>query len=177
MVEHAIDLLVADARVKTHLEVPRRSQLDAKVLPTARAVVHPMELHNVDIVVGKENPMNKLTLSLLTLLLVVAAASPASAQTTINTDGDVEAQGFIGDGSQVTEVDAQLLDGMDSSDFAQDADLMSAEAMLVALQAQVNALGLALVQRTGQTTCYDRQRVVEHIGQPAEYEPGGETRA
>lgn len=95
--------------------------------------------------------MSKATLSRLTLLLVVAFASPAWAQTTINTDGDVAAQGFIGDGSQVTEVDAQLLDGMDSADFAQEANLMSAEAMLVALQAQVDALGTAAVPRTGQS--------------------------
>ena len=84
----------------------------------------------------------------------------AVAQTTISTDGNVEAQSFIGDGSQVTEVDAQLLDGMDSADFAQEADLTSAEAMLVALQAQVNALGLALVPRTGQATCYDAAGLV-----------------
>ncbi len=108
--------------------------------------------------------MNKATLSVLILLLVVAFASPASAQTTINTDGDVEAQGFIGDGSQVTEVDAQLLDGMDSADFAQEADLTSAEAMLVALQTQVDALGLALVPRTGQATCYDAAGAVTTCG-------------
>ena len=83
------------------------------------------------------------------------AAAPAWSQTTINTDGDVEAQGFIGDGSQVTEVDAQLLDGMDSADFAQEADLKSAEVMLLALQEQVDALGTAGVPRTGQTTCFE----------------------
>lgn len=79
----------------------------------------------------------------------------ADAQTTFETDGDVEAQGFIGDGSQLTNVDAQLLDGMNSTAFAQDSDLTSAEAMLMALQAQVDALGLALVPRTGQATCYN----------------------
>jgi len=91
-------------------------------------------------------------------------AVQAVAQTTISTDGNVEALGFIGDGSLVTEVDAQLLDGMDSSDFAQEVDLMSTEAMLLALQAQVDALGTAQVPRTGQTTCYDAAGAVVTCG-------------
>jgi hypothetical protein len=37
---------------------------------------------------------------------------------TIKTDGDVEAQGFSGDGSNLTGVDSDLLDGMDSAEFA-----------------------------------------------------------
>ena len=90
-------------------------------------------------------------LGALAVLLITGWAVNVVAQNSIQTDGDVEAQGFIGDGSQVTEVDAQLLDGMDSADFAQDADLMSAEAMLLALQEQVDALGTAGVPRTGQS--------------------------
>ena len=42
----------------------------------------------------------------------------AVAQTTIETDGDVEAQGFIGDGSQVTNVDAVTLGGEVKGSFA-----------------------------------------------------------
>lgn len=37
---------------------------------------------------------------------------------TIKTDGDVEAQGFKGDGSELSNVDSDLLDGMDSTAFA-----------------------------------------------------------
>ncbi len=58
----------------------------------------------------------------LWLVVCVSWAVQTGAQTTISTDGDVRAQGFVGDGSRVTEVDAQLLDGMDSSDFAQESD-------------------------------------------------------
>lgn len=36
----------------------------------------------------------------------------------IFTDGTVNASGFSGDGTQVTDVDAQTLDGLDSTDFA-----------------------------------------------------------
>ena len=43
-------------------------------------------------------------------------------------------------------------------------DLQNVEAMLVALQAQVDALGLALVPRTGQTTCYDAAGAVTTCG-------------
>ena len=108
--------------------------------------------------------MKRMCFAAVVALTCAGWAVQAVAQTTINTDGDVEAQGFIGDGSQVTEVDAQLLDGMDSADFAQEVDLMSTEAMLVALQAQVNALGLALVPRTGQTTCFDAAGAVIDCG-------------
>ena len=98
------------------------------------------------------------------VLLLVVAATPGWAQTTIQTDGDVAAQGFIGDGSQVTEVDAQLLDSMDSSAFAQEMDLQHVETMVMALQLQVDALGLALVPRTGQTICYDAAGAVVTCG-------------
>ena len=37
---------------------------------------------------------------------------------TIKTDGDVEAQGFTGDGTNLTSVDSDLLDGLDSSEFS-----------------------------------------------------------
>lgn len=37
---------------------------------------------------------------------------------TIQTDGTVEAQAFTGDGSSLTGVDSELLDGMDSVEFA-----------------------------------------------------------
>jgi hypothetical protein len=73
------------------------------------------------------------------------------AQTTIETDGDVQAQGFIGDGSQVTNVYAATLDGNDSTDFA---GRTETAAVIAALQAQVDALGLALVPRTGQSAVF-----------------------
>lgn len=50
----------------------------------------------------------------------------AVAQTTIETDGDVEAQGFIGDGSQVTNVDAVTLGGEVKGSFATAAELLAA---------------------------------------------------
>ena len=89
--------------------------------------------------------MKRMCFAAVVALTCAGWAVQAVAQTAISTDGNVEALGFIGDGSQVTDVDAQLLDGMDSSDFAQEVDLMSTEAMLVALQAQVDALGTARV--------------------------------
>lgn len=98
-----------------------------------------------------------LAVFLLVLLLVVMVASPGWSQTTITTDGDIEAQGFIGNGSQVTDVDAQSLDGVDSSAFALDADLQNVEALLL-------ALGTAPVPRTGQATCYDAAGSVTTCG-------------
>ncbi len=74
------------------------------------------------------------------VLLLVLVVAPLWAQTTIETDGDVEAQGFVGDGSQLTAVDAELLDGMDSLAFAQDSDLQNVETMLTELQGQVDGL-------------------------------------
>jgi len=74
----------------------------------------------------------------LLAVFLLAAAIPASAQTTIQTDGDVKAQGFIGDGSRLLNVDADLLDSMDSSAFAQETDLQQVEMMVTALQLQVD---------------------------------------
>ena len=70
-------------------------------------------------------------------LLLTSGSVAAVAQTTIETDGNVQAQGFIGDGSQVTNVDATKLDGNDSSDFA---GATETAAVIAALQAQVNEL-------------------------------------
>lgn len=67
-------------------------------------------------------------------VLVVAVALPAWSQS-IKTDGDVEAEGFIGDGSLVTNVDATTLDGNDSSDFA---GATETAAVIAALQEQLN---------------------------------------
>jgi len=55
----------------------------------------------------------------------------------------------------VPNFNADQVDGLEGSALALDADLQSVETMLMALQVQVEALGLALVPRTGQTTCYD----------------------
>jgi hypothetical protein len=64
-------------------------------------------------------------LAVLVVLVAVAAWSQS-----IKTDGVVEAQGFVGDGSQVTSVAADLLDSMDSAAFAQETDLQTLEALV-----------------------------------------------
>ena len=89
-----------------------------------------------------------LYLGALAVLVLAAPAARVVAQTTISTDGDVEAQDFIGGGSELTSVDADLLDGMDSSAFALAADLQDVEALLL-------ALGTARVPRTGQSAVFE----------------------
>ena len=78
----------------------------------------------------RENRMMKRVV--MTALCAVCAVC-AVAQTTIETDGDVQAQGFIGDGSQLTAVDADLLDSMDSAEFAKEADLQTVATILAAV--------------------------------------------
>ena len=55
----------------------------------------------------------------------------------------------------VTSLNADLVDGVHGASLARQVDLQSLEAMLMDLQLQVDNLGLALIPRTGQTTCYD----------------------
>jgi hypothetical protein len=97
------------------------------------------------------------------------AALPGWPQTSIRSEGEVEAQGFKGDGSQLTNVtavsaasaefateaaNADKLDHLDASEFALDSQVEALAAALAALQLQVDALGTAQVPRTGQTTTF-----------------------
>ena len=115
-----------------------------------------------------------LTAGLLMLLAVVA--SPAGAQS-IQTDGNIQTDArlvsnvatgtaplAVSSTTMVPSLNADQVDGVEGTALALDADLQGAEAMLMALQAQVNALGLALVPRTGQTTCYDAAGAVVTCG-------------
>jgi hypothetical protein len=108
------------------------------------------------------------------LLLLVAV--PAWSQS-ITTDGNIESDAqlvskvatgtaplAVSSTTMVPSLNADQVDGIEGAALALDADLQSAEAMLVALQAQVDALGLALVPRTGQTTCYDVAGAVTTCG-------------
>jgi hypothetical protein len=113
------------------------------------------------------------------IALALLAAGAGWGQTTIQTNGDVEAQGFKGDGSQLTSVaadsaataafatdaaNADKLDNQDSTVFALDADLQTLAADLAALELQVSALGTAPIRRTGQSTCYDNIGTVIFCG-------------
>lgn len=103
--------------------------------------------------------------SLAVLVLLAAAATSAqSIQTDDNIETDAKLVSKVATGTaplavssttMVPNLNADQVDGVDAAALALDADLQDAEALLAALQAQVDALGLALVPRTGQTTCYD----------------------
>lgn len=88
---------------------------------------------------------------LLVLGVVVAAALFAA--TSIKSAGDIEASAFIGDGSQLTNVDAP--------GTTLDTRLDNAETLLLMVQDQVaqaplyRVIGPAMTARTGQTTSYE----------------------
>jgi hypothetical protein len=58
--------------------------------------------------------------------LILTCSGLALAQTTIETDGEVKAQGFDGDGSKLTNVDASTFGGEASGFFATAAELLAA---------------------------------------------------
>ena len=101
------------------------------------------------------------------IALLLAAAAPVWPQSivtegSIATDAQLVSNVVTGTAplavsstTMVPNFNADRVDGIEGTALALDADLQTAEAMLVALQAQVDALGLALVPRTGQTTCFD----------------------
>lgn len=108
--------------------------------------------------------------------VVLFAVAPAGAQS-IQTDGNIETDAqlvsnaatgtaplIVSSATMVPSLNADQVDGLEGVDLALDADLQSAEAMLVVLQAQVDALGLARSPRTGQTTCYDEVGTVVACG-------------
>ena len=93
----------------------------------------------------------------------VVVASPTWGQS-ITTDGNIETDGqlvsnvatgtaplAVSSTTRVPSLNADQVDGLEGAELALDADLQSAESMLMALQAQMDALGLARVQRTGQS--------------------------
>jgi hypothetical protein len=103
----------------------------------------------------------------LLLVLSVVLAFPAWPQS-ITTDGNIETDAQlvsnvatgtapleVSSTTVVPSLNADQVDGIEGTALALDADLQNAEAMLVTLQAQLDALGFALVPRTGQTTCFD----------------------
>lgn len=86
----------------------------------------------------------------------------------IKTDGDVETDGqltsnvvtgtpplAVSSMTMVPNLNADQVDGIDANEFALDADLQNVETMLMALQTQVEALGTAPVEDTGQNMCWD----------------------
>jgi hypothetical protein len=79
------------------------------------------------------------------------------------------------DGASFTGVDADRLDGLDSVAFAQESDLQHVETILLALQAQVNALGLAPVEDSGLKGCWDEEgvsRPCAGTGEDGEFQAG-----
>ena len=112
----------------------------------------------------------------LPLLILLATAAPVESQS-LRTDGSIEtgaqlvstaAAGTpplaVSSPTRVPNLNADLVDGVEAAAFAREQDLQGVEAMLVALQAQVDALGLDLVSRTGQTTYYDASGSVTPCG-------------
>lgn len=96
----------------------------------------------------------------------VLAATPAWGQS-IQTDGDIETAAqlvstvetgtaplVVSSTTVVPGLNADKVDGVEGTDLALDADLQNVEAMLVALQAQVDAAPVQLPE-TGQKTCWD----------------------
>jgi len=92
-------------------------------------------------------------LSVATVINILAVVSPAWGQS-IQTDGNIETDAqlvssvatgtaplAVSSTTMVPSLNADQVDGVEGTDLALDADLQGAEAMLVALQAQVNALG------------------------------------
>lgn len=111
------------------------------------------------------------------MAVVAALGVEVASGQSITTDGNVESDAqlvsnvatgtsplAVSSTTMVPNLNADQVDGMEASDFALDGDLTTVETMLVALQAQVDALGLALVPRTGQTTCYDGAGTVTTCG-------------
>lgn len=69
--------------------------------------------------------MRRATFVMATAVLLSCVGMAAVAQTTIETDGEVKAQGFDGDGSKLTNVDAATLGGEASGSFATAAELLA----------------------------------------------------
>ncbi len=120
--------------------------------------------------------MRRSPLLILLTLLPLVTVFPVWSQS-LKTDGNIETDAqlvstvatgtaplAVSSTTVVPSLNADQVDGVEGTDLALDADLQSAEAMLVALQAQVDALGLALVPRTGQTTCYNAAGAVVGCG-------------
>lgn len=116
--------------------------------------------------------MRRLTVPVVLTVVVVTVSTPAWSQS-IQTDGNVETDAqlvskvatgtaplAVLSTTMVPSLNADQVDGLEGTALALDSDLQNVETMLVALQAQVNGLGLALVPRTGQTTCFDAAGVV-----------------
>lgn len=110
------------------------------------------------------------------LALLYASASWAQS---IQTDGDVETDGqlisnapegtpplAVSSTTVVPGLNADQVDGLEAAAFALDVDLQAVEALLLALDGDVDALalGLARVARTGQSTCYDETGAVTACG-------------
>lgn len=75
------------------------------------------------------------------LVIGLGLAAVLWGATSIKTVGNVEAAAFVGDGSQVTNVNAAMLEGNTSGDFA---DARATAAEIVGLQSQINATEAAL---------------------------------
>jgi len=96
----------------------------------------------------------KLQVLLVLLLLGSALARAQSIATDGNIETDAQLVSNVATGTAplavssttlVPSLNADQVDGVEGTDLALDADLQTAETMLMALQAQVDALGLALV--------------------------------
>ena len=119
------------------------------------------------------HPFERRATPLILLLVAAAPTYPQSLRTDDNIETEAQLVSTAAEGTaplavtsstRVANLNADLVDGMEAAAFAEEADLQSVEAMLVALQAQVDALGLALVPRTGQATCYDLSGLLTTCG-------------
>lgn len=112
-------------------------------------------------------------LALFGLGAALAASLPA--QSSIKTAGSVETDAqlrsnvatgtpplAVSSRTTVPNLSADLVDGFDGAGLNR--RLINAETLLIAVQDQVNALGVARLPRTGQTTCYDEDGVVVACG-------------
>ena len=109
------------------------------------------------------------------LVLCVLTGGVSQAQSGIGSDSDIETDGqfvsnattgtpplVVSSTTTVANLDADTVDGFEGSGL--DSRLTSAETMLVALQSQLDALGMARLRRTGQTSCYDNAGTVVACG-------------
>ena len=113
----------------------------------------------------------------LSIWTSAVASAPLAAQTALSTDGNIQTDSQlvsnaatgtsplqVSSTTLVSNLNADQVDGLEAAAFALETDLQTVEALLMALQIQVDALGLALVPRTGQTTCYDAAGAVITCG-------------
>jgi hypothetical protein len=103
----------------------------------------------------------------LVLILAVAVASPAQPQS-LRTDGNIETDAqlvskvatgtpplAVSSSTRVAGLNADRVDGLEGTDLA---------ILILAVQDQVDVLGMARLPRTGQTTCHDAAGSVTPCG-------------